>query len=242
MDKQDDVYIKGNLSGLPFSFNKEVTGVFEDMISRSVPGYQSSLNLIKNISSKYITNDSLSYDLGCSLGASSKAILEGSRNIKSKLISIDNSPTMIEACKHNFSKEISKGKVSFVREDISEIEFQPSSFLSLNYVLQFLPLLDRDNLIRKIHYSLTAQGGLLISEKINLLSKKQNDSLIRLHHGFKSAHGYSELEISSKRDALEGVLITETEEDHLKRFKSVGFTTGIKLMQNLNFITYLFLK
>ena len=144
--------------------------------------------------------------------------------------------------KHNFSKEISKGKVSFVREDISEIEFQPSSFLSLNYVLQFLPLLDRDNLIRKIHYSLTAKGGLLISEKINLLSKKQNDSLIRLHHGFKSAHGYSELEISSKRDALEGVLITETEEDHLKRFKSVGFTTGIKLMQNLNFITYLFLK
>ena len=30
MGKQDDIFIEGNLSGLPFSFNEEVTEVFED--------------------------------------------------------------------------------------------------------------------------------------------------------------------------------------------------------------------
>ena len=44
--KQDNIFEDGNLSGLPFTFNQEVTEVFEDMILRSVPGYQTSLRLI----------------------------------------------------------------------------------------------------------------------------------------------------------------------------------------------------
>jgi hypothetical protein len=42
MGKQDNIFEKGNLSGLPFTFNEEVTEVFEDMIKRSVPGYRTS--------------------------------------------------------------------------------------------------------------------------------------------------------------------------------------------------------
>ena len=53
MGKQDNIYEEGNLSGLPFSFNQEVTEVFEDMIDRSVPGYKTSLKLIAQFSKKY---------------------------------------------------------------------------------------------------------------------------------------------------------------------------------------------
>ena len=35
MGKQDNIYEKGNLSGLPFTFNEEVTEVFGDMIERA---------------------------------------------------------------------------------------------------------------------------------------------------------------------------------------------------------------
>ena len=59
MGKQDNIYEEGNLSGLPFSFNQEVTEVFEDMIDRSVPGYKTSLKLIaqfsKNITKLILT-------------------------------------------------------------------------------------------------------------------------------------------------------------------------------------------
>jgi len=43
------------------------------------------------------------------------------------------------------------------------------------------------------------------------------------HYRFKKEKGYSDLEISQKRDALENVLIPETTEYHLKRLKDVGF-------------------
>ena len=47
MTRQDKLFEDGNVSGLPFSFNQEVTEVFEDMIDRSVPGYRTSLNIIQ---------------------------------------------------------------------------------------------------------------------------------------------------------------------------------------------------
>ena len=47
MGKQDNIFEGGNLSGLAFTFNQEVTEVFEDMIDRSVPGYRTSLNIIQ---------------------------------------------------------------------------------------------------------------------------------------------------------------------------------------------------
>ena len=47
MTKRDKIFEKGNVSGLPFTFNQEVTEVFEDMIDRSVPGYSTSLKIIQ---------------------------------------------------------------------------------------------------------------------------------------------------------------------------------------------------
>ena len=75
MGKQDNIYEAGNLSGLPFTFNQEVAEVFEDMIDRSVPGYKTSLNIIRYLSKKYYQINTNCYDIGCSLGASSASIL-----------------------------------------------------------------------------------------------------------------------------------------------------------------------
>jgi len=46
---------------------------------------------------------------------------------------------------------------------------------------------------------------------------------IDVHHEFKRAMGYSELEISRKRAALEKVLLPETVADHLARLADAGF-------------------
>ena len=96
MGKQDDIFIEGNLSGLPFSFNEEVTEVFEDMIDRSVPGYKTSVNLVDYYSRRYSRDSSYVYDLGCSLGASTIALLDSVSDKNIKVISIDNSEAMIE--------------------------------------------------------------------------------------------------------------------------------------------------
>ena len=47
----------------------------------------------------------------------------------------------------------------------------------------------------------------------------------------------TKMEISRKRDALEGVLVTDLETLHLQRLESIGFKKVRKVMTNLNFMT-----
>ena len=64
----------------------------------------------------------------------------------------------------------------------------------------------------------------------------------------KSAFGFLELksiillEISGKRDSLEGVLITESEKDHILRAEQSGFNTSEIVLSNMNFRTFKFIK
>ena len=45
------------------------------------------------------------------------------------------------------------------------------------------------------------------------------------------------MEISRKRDALEGVLVTDLEKCHRQRLGEIGFKEIRKVMSNLNFFT-----
>ena len=122
----------------------------------------------------------------------------------------------------------------------------PSDFSQLNvvinFVLQFLDRNKRTLLIEKIFKGLNPGGVLLISEKVHFQSDRESKSIFLLHHLFKEMNGYTKMEIAAKRDSLEGVMVTETEEQHFQRMKRVGFRRGEKLMSNLNFATYLFIK
>ena len=76
-----------------------------------------------------------------------------------------------------------------------------------------------------------------MSEKTHFDNKYQNQTLFNLHHKFKSKNGYTKMEISRNRDALEGVLITDLEKDHRQRLSKIGFREIRKVMSNLNFFT-----
>jgi tRNA (cmo5U34)-methyltransferase len=84
-------------------------------------------------------------------------------------------------------------------------------------------------------------GALILSEKI-AFSKEEQQIQDELHVDFKRANGYSDLEISQKRNAIENVLIPEVENVHLERLKQAGFSQIIKWSQNFNFVSYLAIK
>ena len=42
MGKQDNIYEKGNLSGLPFTFNEKLEKVFEEIKKRNLHAYKKS--------------------------------------------------------------------------------------------------------------------------------------------------------------------------------------------------------
>lgn len=63
-----------------------------------------------------------------------------------------------------------------------------------------------------------------------------------MHHAFKKSQGYSELEISQKRSALENVLLAETYNTHQQRLNNVGFSSTEVWFQYFNFASMIALK
>ena len=82
---------------------------------------------------------------------------------------------------------------------------------------------------------------IILSEKIAFSDSEQSIQ-DTLHHDFKRANGYSDLEIAQKRSAIENVLIPETEDVHRDRLKAAGFSQVIRWYQCFNFVSYLAVK
>jgi tRNA (cmo5U34)-methyltransferase len=105
----------------------------------------------------------------------------------------------------------------------------------LNFTLQFLSPEDRYTLLEKIYAGLRPGGILILSEKFVFENQVANELLIDLHHDFKRANGYSELEISQKRSAIENVMRPDSVETHKARFEQLGFSSYEVWFQCFNF-------
>ncbi|MFZ7171395.1 carboxy-S-adenosyl-L-methionine synthase CmoA [Avibacterium volantium] len=218
-----------------FTFDENVAEVFPDMIQRSVPGYSNIITAIGMLASRFVTPNSNVYDLGCSRGA---ATLSARRNIHQpnvKIIGVDNSLPMVERCRQHVQAYHSEIPVEILCDDIRNIEINNASMVILNFTLQFLPPQDRRALLEKIYQGLNPNGVLVLSEKFRFNDETIDELLIDLHHEFKRANGYSELEVSQKRTALENVMRTDDIETHKARLKSVGFSHIELWFQCFNF-------
>ena len=72
--QRDDIYALPQAQVVDFAFSAAVADVFPDMIRRSVPGYETVINLLGVIARHFVQADTRVYDLGCSLGAATLSI------------------------------------------------------------------------------------------------------------------------------------------------------------------------
>lgn len=226
-----------------FRFDERVSRVFADMIRRSVPGYASVIAMTGVLGAEHIQAHSRVYDLGCSLGTSLISI-QNHVNVPCELIGIDNSRAMITACQKNLEQLPEKKGIGIQLQcaDISEINFSNASLVVMHYTLQFIRPDRRLQLLRKISAGLKPGGVLILSEKLTFDDPETDAALTRLYYDFKKHNGYSELEISQKRQALENVLIPETEQTHLDRLHRAGFERVVSWFQCLNFHSFVAYK
>lgn len=149
---------------------------------------------------------------------------------------------MVERCKTHLNAYHSDIPVEILLDDIRQVEIKNASMVVLNFTLQFLPREDRLSLLQKIYHGLNLNGILILSEKFTFESEMMNELLIDLHHTFKRANGYSELEVSQKRNALENVMRTDNIETHKKRLKEAGFKQIELWFQCFNFGSVIAIK
>lgn len=225
-----------------FRFDAAVARVFPDMIRRSVPGYTTVIPMTEVITEQYAQAGSHCYDLGCSLGASTLAMRHGIPHGDCTLVGIDNSAAMIERCQHYVALDDHPLPVHLRCENIQETELSNASVTTLNFTLQFVPPEERHRLLSRIAEATRPGGVLILSEKIRFESAREQEIQTRLHHEFKRANGYSDLEISQKRSAIEQVLIPETLAAHKQRLEEAGFERVLVWYQCFNFVSLLAIK
>ncbi len=83
---------------------------------------------------------------------------------------------------------------------------------------------------------------MVLSEKVTFEDPHLDELNIELHHEFKRANGYSEMEIAGKRAALENVLRPETLTTHKQRIADAGFSSCDVWFQCFNFASLVALK
>lgn len=222
-----------------FQFDERVAAVFSDMIHRSVPGYEVLLHLIGCLASSHVPEGTTCYDLGCSLGAVSLVLQRAIAAPGCQIVAVDQSQAMVERCRKNVSLSLGRVPIEVVCGDVATTPIANASLVVLNYTLQFIAPEERKALLERIHESLVPGGVLVLSEKLAFNYPAEAQTHQRLYDQFKRSMGYSDLEISQKRTALENVLIPDCEQAHQARFAEAGFAGSMRWFQALQFTSFL---
>jgi tRNA (cmo5U34)-methyltransferase len=239
---EDKIYSTPQNPVAPFQFDRQVAGVFDDMIRRSVPFYDEIIRRQLQLIARFYQSGTRIYDLGCSTGNLCIGVCRMFQEKTVSVTAVDNSEAMLEVIHRRLASEPKSDGVQLLCQDVRRTRIERASVVVLNFTLQFLPVSDRDDLILKISNGLQPGGVVLLCEKVihsnAQIAKLQND----LYYTYKRENGYSELEISQKREALEKVLVPETIKVHRVRLKQAGFI-GIDIwLKWFNFAAFLAVK
>ena len=221
-----------------FEFDDSVATVFDNMLERSIPFYNEVVDLICSFIKIHCKNDSRILDLGCSTANTLLNLHKKSSNYN--LVGIDNSTAMLKNAKE---KIVAFGAdIKLINADITKEDLGNCDVIIANYMLQFIRPLVRDEFMKKIYSSLKKEGIFIFSEKIIFEDKTVNKEMIDMHYNFKKNQGYSEFEISQKREALENVLVPYTENENRKMVINAGFKTVESIFKYGNFVTFIAIK
>jgi len=236
---KDKIYADLREPIAPFEFNSQVVEVFDDMLDRSVPLYHESIRRQAQIAANCYQPGTRIYDLGCSNGNLGLALCHEIQGQEFEMIGVDTSTPMLETYRQRL-ETVDNGKyISLEENDIRQVPLENASVVIINLTLQFLPVADRDQLIRNIYRSLVPGGFLLLTEKVIHELTDLNNLQQGFYYRFKAENGYSEMEISQKREALENVLVPETLETHLLRLQQSGFSAIDVWLKWFNFASIL---
>lgn len=84
-----------------WTFDEEVTRVFDNMLERSIPDYENMRNLIEKIGSRYVQPNTSIIDIGCSNGLSVQPFVMRF-NGENDYRLLDISKPMLNACKERY--------------------------------------------------------------------------------------------------------------------------------------------
>jgi tRNA (cmo5U34)-methyltransferase len=226
----------------PWEFDEEVTRVFDDMLQRSVPQYETMRGLVLKVGRRFVQPGTDIVDLGCSRGGALAPFIDEFGEYV-RYVGVDVSPPMLEACRRRFEAEIESGLVDVIDLDLRHGYPAAAASLTLSVLtLQFTPLEHRSRIVEEVHEHTIDGGAFLLVEKVRGTSAHTDGLLTDLHHDLKRSKGYSQEEIDRKRLSLQGVLEPLAAEENESLLRHAGFAEVECVWRCLNFAAWLAVK
>ena len=236
---KDRVFAKPLSEISDFSFDEKVSRAFDDMARRSVPFYEEVQRITAELCMHFYRDKSIIYDLGSSTGRTASELVTRFGKIPFKYIGIDSSSHMVNKSK---SRRVGKADIKFENHSICDYDYRNAGVFIANYTLQFIRQAPRAELLRKMHDSLCSGGVVILSEKVLENSSRNSQVFQEMYYEFKRRNGYSDLEISQKREALENILIPYRLDEYKSLLSEAGFDNIAIVFKWYNFATLLAYK
>lgn len=219
----DDVSAQFSPGG--WKFTPEVTEVFDEHVSASVPHYADIQRIIAEASDWLLPDNGVYVDIGASTGTTAAVIASRhpDRHIRAYLY--DEVPEMLGKAAAKLTGYPNL-KVERRLQNVtsrSALDHLASDLVTAVFTLQFIPLHQREEILYRLYSNSKPSGGLIVAEKIRpthaLWAEIANDA----SHDFKAEHGLSDTAIRQKARTLRGVLRPSTEADLIQMITEAGW-------------------
>lgn len=240
--KKDKIFADKKKRVGDFDFGVKTAQVFDDMLTRSVPFYSEVQRMMAEMAADFAEDGTNVYDLGCSTGTTLEA-LDPLLTKNVRLVGIDSSPEMLKKAREKMARKKPRHEIEFLQADLNQsLQLSNASVVILNLTLQFVRPLYRQKLMADIAQGLNKNGCLLLIEKVLGKDSTLNRLFIKNYYAFKERNGYSSLEISQKREALENILVPYQVNENIELVMSSGFSECEVFFKWYNFCGFIGVK
>ena len=227
-----------NPNGKKWEFDEEVTKVFGDMLSRSIPNYDTMRELCFMVGRNFVRENGIVSDIGCSNGLASDKFVIAFPNAKFYLSDV--SEPMLDACRKKYE---GNENVVVLNHDLRNgVPMKGNDLVIASLTLQFTPIEYRWNILQSIYDSLNPGGALIIVEKILGSNARIDNIIVNEYYNIKRENGYSDELIQNKRKSLEGVLVPLTSDFNEHLLTMCGFKEIDCFWRCLNFCAWVAIK
>lgn len=227
-----------------WAFDSEVGECFDDMVSRSVPLYDITLDLLARLATRHLKpgRSGTIVDLGCSNGQALSRVLdrcnEQPKQGQLRVVGVDCEQHMLDRAANRVGNS-----VEWVKHDLRlplpwrVTALQPDVMMLL-WTAQFIPLEHRARLFREVRQCIAPTGCLLVAEKLRGQTSRFQDMMAEQYRAWKIREGgYDAASVDAKAASLEGVLVSLSAPEQKQFMASEGWHVE-EVTRYLGFASY----
>ena len=145
---------------------------------------------------------------------------------------IDNSTPMLIKAQE---KCVNIPNITFIHQCIQQVDYAPCDLIVSAFTLQFIPVSERVDLLRKLNKAPMPSCYLIIFEKIVFNDAHFNSLIREVHEDWKLQY-FTKKQVALKKNQLRQVMHPVSQEENLQMFRDAGFNSVRPVFQWGNFM------